>query len=587
MKDFFKFMFASMLGVFLLMVLFSFIFFLVIIGIVAATTSTEVSIPAASVLRIKLDKPIYDRTPKLPLLIDLQVPAKPLGLNDILENIRKAKQDTKIKGILLDVSVIPAGIETIREIREALQDFKTSGKFIIAYSEFYTQGSYYLASVADKVYLYPEGNLTFKGLNAEVTFLKGLLDKLDVKVQVIRHGKFKAATEPLFLDKMSPENKLQLNTLINSIWSTLLDGISSSRNIPVPELNKIADSLSGVTAAGALKYRLVDGLLYGDQLSDTLKKKVSIGEKDDINFVSLEKYANVPSMTGKKAGIRDKIAIIYAYGSISGQEGDDRTIGSARISKALRDAREDDRVKAIVFRINSPGGGVLESDVIWREVVLAAKEKPVVASFGDVAASGGYYIGCACTKIIADPSTITGSIGVFGIIPNFKGLFNNKLGITFDETATNTNSDFISVTKPMSAYQTAIIQREIENIYDSFITKVAEGRKIPKTRVDSIGQGRVWSGTDAKRIGLIDDFGGLDKAVKVAAELANTPDYRIISLPKQKDPLEQFIEQMMDGSSTRILQQELGENYKYWDYFNEVKNMQGIQARLPYLITIN
>ena len=586
MKDFFKFMFASMLGFFLVILLISFLSFGIIAGIIAATTSTSVSVPSNSVLRIRLDKPVFDRTPKLPFLVNLQIPGKTLGLDEILKNIHKAKTDDKIKGILLDISVIPAGIETLREIRNALSDFRRSGKFIIAYSEVYSQSSYYLASVADRVYLYPEGTLIFKGINAEMTFLKGLLDKIDVKVQVVRHGKFKAATEPLFLDKMSPENRLQITTLINSIWNNVVDSISASRRIPVAELNRMADSLSSFSNTTAIQRHLVDGLLYSDQLTDTLKKVLHIAGDREVSYISIEKYSNAPDPSDKKPGRRYKIAVIFASGSIGSGEGDDRNIGSERISKALREAREDDRVKAVVFRINSPGGSALASDVIWREVKLTAKEKPVVASFGDVAASGGYYIGCASTRILADPVTLTGSIGVFGVVPNFKGLFNNKLGITFDRAGTNANSDYVPVTEPLSAYQTAVLQRDIETIYDSFITRVAEGRKMTKEKVDSIGQGRIWSGSDALKIGLIDEFGGMEDAVKAAAKLAGISDYSLLSLPRQKDPLQQFIEEFTDDTHASLLEKELGDNYKYWQYLQEVSRMQGVQARLPFEITI-
>jgi protease-4 len=589
MKEFFKFMFASMLGFVLIMIICSLIFFGVIISLVSISSSDDTTLPDHSVLRLKLDRAVFDRGPKSPAFFDLGEGAfaRHTGLDIILNNLEKAKTDPKIKGILLDISDIPAGISTISEIRNALADFKKSGKFIISYSEVYSQSSYYLASVSDEVCLHPQGILFFKGLNADMVFLKGALDKLDIKMQIIRHGKFKAATEPLFLDKMSPENRQQMTALLSAVWNRILQGISESRGISVTRLNQLADSLTAQGPEIALKSHLVDKLLYKDELIRELRQKLNITEKETISYVSLEKYDKVPDLHKKTGDGKNRIAIIYATGDIGGGEGDDQTIGSERITRAIRKAREDEHVKAIVLRVNSPGGSSLSSDVIWREVVLAAKEKPVVASFGDVAASGGYYIACGATRIVAEPTTITGSIGVFAVVPNIKGLMNNKLGITFDNAKTNANSDFISINGPLPAYQSMILQREIENIYSAFVSRVAEGRHLTPDRVDSIGQGRVWSGTDAMKIGLIDDFGGIDKAVETAAGLAKIKDYRIVSLPEQKDMLEELIGQFLGDREESILEKELGENYKYFRYLKEIQGMKGIQTRLPFEISIN
>jgi protease-4 len=587
MKDFFKFMFASMLGFFLTIILLSIILFTVVVSLVALATTEEISTPRNCVLQIKLDRPVSDRSPKNPIFIDLYSRSRRDGLTDILSNIHKAKNDNNIKGILLDVSIIQAGLSTIDEIRGALIDFKKSGKFIISYSEFYSQGAYYLASVSDRIYLQPQGMILFKGLDAELTFLKGTLDKLDIKMQIIRHGKFKAATEPLFLDKMSPENHRQMSELINNSWGKIVEGISVSRSISIIQLNQIADSLKAENPEDALRYKLVDQLAFRDELLKDLHQKLGLKDKKEINFITLEKYANVPDTHSNFFGKDGKIAVIYATGSIGGGNGNDQSIGSERLSKAFRKAREDNRIKAIVFRINSPGGSALASDVIWREVALTAKEKPVVASFGDVVASGGYYIACASTKILADPTTITGSIGVFGVVPNLKGLFNNKLGITFDEAKTNANSDYISITKPMPAYQVKVLQAEIENIYSSFVAKVAEGRHLSKETVDSIGQGRVWSGKDAKQIGLIDDFGGFERAIEVAVELAKIKNYSLIYLPEQKEPIQELIDQLTGNETQTVLEKEMGEYYKYYQYLKEIQQMKGVQARMPFEISIN
>ena len=577
-----------MLGFLLTIILLSIILFTVVISIVALATTEEVITPRNCILQIKLDRPISDRGPKNSFFMDFRSLTKRDGLTDILKDIHKAKYDDNVKGILLDVSVIPTGLSTISEIRDALIDFKKSGKFIISYSEFYSQGAYYLASVADRIYLQPQGMILFKGLDAEVTFIKGTLDKLDIKMQIIRHGKFKAATEPLFLDKMSPENRKQLSELVDRSWAKIVDGISASRSISIERLNQIADSLKAETPAYALKNNLVDQLAYRDELINDLHQKLGLSKNNkDINIITLEKYSYVPETHYKLTGKDGRIAVIYATGDIAGGNGDDQSIGSERLSKAFRIARLDNRVKAVVFRINSPGGSALASDVIWREVMLTAKEKPVVASLGDVAASGGYYIACPSTKILADPTTITGSIGVFGVVPNLKGLFNNKLGITFDEAKTNTNSDYISVTKPMPGYQVDVLQAEIENIYSSFVSKVAEGRHLTKEKVDSIGQGRVWSGTDAIKIGLIDDFGGYEKAIQTAADLAKMKNYSLIYLPEQKEPIQEIIDQLTGNDAKVAIEKELGEYYQYYQYLKVIQKMKGIQARMPFEININ
>ncbi|MEI6456517.1 MAG: signal peptide peptidase SppA [bacterium] len=586
MKEFFKIMFASMLGTFLTLFLITVFCTGIIAAIVIASSSDEVVISKNTLLHVRLDKQIMDRSPKMPFFSNFNMSNKITGLNDILENFDKAAKDDNIKGIYLDLTSIPAGISTIDEIRDGLIAFKKSGKFIWAYSEAYDQGAYYLATVADKIFLNPEGALLFKGLNSEMPFVKGTLEKLDIKVQIIRHGKFKAATEPLFLDKMSAENRQQITAIITDIWNKIVTGISDTRKISREELNRYADELSVETAQDALKLKFVDQLVYKDELISEIKKKLKIGEKKKIQMVSLEKYTDV-ALHGDGVTKTDKIAVIYAQGSIASGEGDDQSIGSESMSKAIRKAREDDKVKAIVFRVNSGGGSALASDVIWREIDLASKVKPVVASFGDVAGSGGYYIACAATKILADPTTITGSIGVFGVVPNFQGLFNKKLGITFDNAGTNKNSDFIPVMKPLPTYQAMLIQKDVDHIYNVFTAKVAAGRKIPQARVDSIGQGRIWSGTEAKSIGLIDDWGGLTKAIELAAELAKTKSYKLVSLPEQKDPIDQIIDEIFGNEPSAVIRQALGEDYKYYEYIKELREMKGVQARMPFLININ
>lgn len=564
------------------------IIFFIALGIFHSAIKKEVvTVPKNTILHLKLNNQISDRTSNNPMKnFDFNTfkPKYIPGLNDILKDIKKAKTDDHIKGIYLDLSYMPAGIATIEEIRNALTDFKSSGKFIISYSEVYTQKTYYLASVSDKIYLNPQGVLIFKGLNAQMMFLKGTLDKLDIDVQIVRHGKFKSAVEPFMLNKMSKENREQLQTYVSSIWDHIVNNISDSRGIRINKLNEIADNLLIQKPEDAVKYHFIDKLMYKDELLDEFHKQLSTKKNKKISFMSLDKYSYVPSPKIKR--FRNKIAVIYASGSIKSGEGDEQSIGSEKISKVIRKARLDTTVKAVVFRVNSPGGSALASEIIWREVSLTKKVKPVIVSMGNLAASGGYYISCAANKIIASPNTITGSIGVFGIIPNFKGLFNNKLGITFDNVKTNKNSGFISVNRPMTTYEREVLKKEIENVYQTFIKHVAEGRNMTVAAVDKIGQGRVWSGVDAKRIGLIDGFGGLDKAVKIAASMAELKNYRIVSMPKQKLPFVQLIEDITGKKHSSFIKKELGVNYKYYDYLQSISKMKGIQARMPYMINI-
>ena len=588
MKQFFKFMFASMLGTFLTLIISFILFILIIGGAIMASSKPDTSVPRNAILRLTLDAPIPERSLNNPFgdfsfggLGGQQVP----GLYETVNAIKDAKSDSNIKGILLDLGMVPSGMATVEEIRNALLDFKKSGKFIVAYSELYSQKAYYLATVANKVYMNPEGTLDFRGIGGEVMFMKGLMEKLDVQIQVIRHGKFKSAVEPFILDKMSQANKEQTLTYINSLWKQMVVGISQSRGISEAQLNKLADNLSGYTPEVAVKEKMVDQLIYKDQLLQELRTRLNIKNDKDINSITLGKYVlanekNTPEYS------KDKIAIIFASGDIVSGNGDEGTIGSERISKAIRKARLDNNVIAIVLRVNSPGGSALASDVIWREMVLAKKAKPVVVSMGDVAASGGYYISCAASKVFADPNTITGSIGVFGIIPNFQKTLQNKLGITFDKVTTNKHSDFITVTRPLDAEETVIMQGDIERIYKSFIGHVAEGRKTTPAAIDSIGQGRVWSGVDAKRLKLIDEFGGLNNAVDAAAKLAKLNKYNIQTLPAIQDPFTKLIEQLTGDYKDARIQNELGEYYGYFTYLRKLAKAEKIQARLPFEMSV-
>lgn len=585
MGQFFKFTLASILGFILASLLLMFVSFGIIMG-VAASEEEETTVVPNSILKLKLDYPLTDRKVNNPMAwLNMEELGSKPGLDDILKSIEKAATDPNIKGIYISASDIQGGIAQIEEIRNALEKFKESGKFIIAYATGYGQGAYYLASVADEVYLHPEGMILFKGLAAEVMFFKGTLEKLDVDMQVIRHGKFKAAVEPFMLDKMSDANREQNEALINSVWGDILSKISASRNINIDDLNKAADRLSLEDPKTAVELNFVDGIKYPDEISDILKEKTNKGSDDDLEMVSIGGYTNSAYFKDSKPA-KDKIAVIYAAGEIKGGKGDGTYIGERNIREALIKAREDERVKAIVMRVNSPGGSALVSDIIWREVVLTKEEKPVVVSMGNVAASGGYYISCAADYIYAEPTTITGSIGVFGLVPNIGSFMTNKLGVTFDEVATNENSNLMSINKPLSPYQREVIQNSIERVYDSFTGKVAEGRNMAKEDVDRIGQGRVWSGKQALEIGLVDELGGLENAISKAAELAEVETYKLKSLPTQKEPLQEIIESLTGQSTSVFMKYSLGENYKYLQLIKDMENRDVIQARMPFEMEI-
>lgn len=583
MRDFFKYLFASMLGFFLSMVIIFIIFFVVIVGVISSIDEDKsVTVANNSVLFLNLDQAITERTPKNPfgnLPIVGGGEKDGIGLNDLLSSIKRAKTDDNIKCIYLSVSSPNAGFATMREVRNALIDFKKSHKKIIAYSEVYTQGAYYLASTADKVYLNPEGALEFKGFSSELTFFKGTLEKVGVEMQVIRVGNYKSAVEPFILDKMSDYNRKQVTAYVGGLYNTFLTDISQSRDIQKDSLYKIADDLKIREPQDALNFKMVDGLKYKDQILEELKGISGRTKDESVRTVTINDYAKNGLETGSG---KDKIAVIYANGEISGGEGNDNQIGSERISRAIRKARLDDDIKAIVLRVNSPGGSALASDVIWREVLLTKKEKPVIASFGDVAASGGYYIGCAADSIFVQPNTITGSIGVFGIIPNFQNLLTNKLGVTFDGVKTGKYADIMATNRPMTEGERFIIQNELNRIYSGFVSRVADGRKKSKAYIDSIGGGHVWIGTDAVQIGLADRIGSFNDAIKAAAKKAKVKEYKVVEYPDVVDPLKSLVNEGSDKIKTYYTKQELGDNYFIYQQIKKVMASSGIQARMPF-----
>ena len=585
MKQFLKFTLAAaaglMLGVFSIIMIFSII--------AASGGSKEVQLDEPHVLRLELNGAIQDRVEEMPFDLseitgqDVNI----LGLNDILANIKKAKTDENIKGIYIEMGMLSTGFATREEIRNALLDFKESGKFITTYSEIYTQGSYYLASVADYICMYPEGGMELKGLNSTVPFFTNALKKMGIEPQVIRHGKFKSAVEPFMLTEMSDENREQIETYMGSIWEHFLKNVASDRKLTRDRLNEMAENLEIQTTEDAVRLGLVDSLFYRDQFQNHLANLMEQENYDDVNFISLKKYNKVKNENALDKFKKEKVAVIYAQGEIQSGEGSETVIGSERISKAIRKARKDEKVKAIVLRVNSPGGSALASDVIWREMKLANEEKPVVVSMGDVAASGGYYIACASDKIYASPNTITGSIGVFGIMPNLEELMTDKIGITFDNVKTNKFADLGSMNRPLTQEEYDIIQKGVVDVYNTFTSKVAEGRDMSQENVDDIGQGRVWSGSNAIDINLIDEYGGLEAAIAGAAELAELEDYRIYELPEQKDPFQELLEQLEGDMQTSWIKYQLGDQYKYYKTIQDIKHLKGVQARMPYQFVID
>jgi protease-4 len=589
MKQFFKFVFASMVGFFLTSLIIGGIVVLFIVGLVAAAGSEkQVEVEPNSIIHINFTNSIPERTPrKSPLdLLGLEE-NKTIGLNDILANIKRAKNDSNIKGIFLDESYMLSGQATAEEIRNALIDFKKSGKFVIAYSEVYTQGFYYLASVADKVYINPKGIFEFKGFSSQISFFKGALDKLGIEAQVIKVGTYKSAVEPFILTKMSDANRMQVNSYMGSLYDHFLTGISQARHISKDSLFGIANNLKIQFPEDALKYKLVDGLKYRDEVLDELKDRTDVAEKSDLHNVELTDYTGSSDKPEKKES-KNHIAIIYASGEITGGDGDDNTIGSDKISEALRKARLDDKVKAVVLRVNSPGGSSLASDVIWREVYMTKKVKPIIVSMGDLAASGGYYISCAADSIIAEPNTITGSIGIFAIIPNFQKLLNDKLGITFDGAKTGKYADLGDVTRPLSPEERAILQNSVNRGYDEFTKAVADGRHKTQAYINSIGQGRVWTGEQAIKIGLVDRLGNLNDAIKSAARKAGIKNYEVDAYPEQKGLFSKMGNNLSEEMHTRAVKSELGENYVYYEQLkNLTKMLRTPQMRMPYDVVIH
>lgn len=585
MKSFLKYTLATILGIFITGILFTIISF-GILGMMLASTDKPVQVSEHSVLYYKLSAELPERTPSLPFtagdLFSFNLRSV-TGLNDILKNIKKAEKDDNIDGIYIETGLSSPGIAKLEELRNALINFRKSGKFVITYCpDLMLQSVYYLATASDSIFLNPAGSMQFTGLRSEVVYYKDFLEKLGVEVQVIKHGKFKSAVEPFIRNDMSSDNREQLSLFLTTVWSHMLDSISAARGIDTETLNEYADGLLVNSAEAAEELSLIDGLKYEDQVLSLLERlSHRAGKKPRL--VSMTKYSSVPDPSRHRVA-RNKIAVVYAEGNIVMGAGNEMNIGAKRFAKALRKAREDTTIKSIVLRVNSPGGSALASDIIWREVYLAGQEKPVVASMSTYAASGGYYILAPVDTVLAHEVTLTGSIGVFGLIPNAGKLMKNKLGLNFDVEKTNRYADFGSLYRPLTDGERAFITHQIENTYTTFVDHVSEGRHLRPGYVDSIGQGRIWSGVSAKERNLVDVFGGLEDAVNLAAEMADLEEYRIVELPEVENPYQKLLEQLSGNIRMNLIENQLK---KLGLDLPDIKKDGGpVQARLPFSIRV-
>ena len=590
MKEFFRSFFASLLAFFVFCLLLFFIIAGIISGVSQQFDAPKTSVKPNTVLRINTNYAIVEQTQTgMPTGLGLLGinDDQGMGLNDILINIKNAETDDHIKGIYLELGLNQNAYATLQEIRDALEDFKkNSGKFVIAYGEVISQSSYYLGSIADKIYMNPSGAIDFKGLSAHLTFYKGTLDKLGVKTQIFYDGKFKSATEPFRSDKMSEENRLQLEEFLGGLFNENLNEINSSRSKSIEQYKLIADSLLAWHPEEAVRVGLIDELKYFDEVETDLKTRCGLAEDKELEFVTMKDYKT--SFKHKKNADSDgTIAIVYADGTIVDGKADNGFLGSQNFTEMMQEVRNDKTIKAVVLRVNSPGGSAVASDVMWREIEITKKVKPIVVSMGDYAASGGYMISCNANKIYAQPNTLTGSIGVFLIIPEISGFMNDKLGITFDTASTSQYADFPSLTRPFSERERFILQSGVDSTYLNFKRMVATGRNMTVEQVEEIAQGRIWIGAKAKEIGLVDEIGGIDEAIKGAVELSGLKAYEISEYPKQKPSiLDGIITNLTEETAASVKAEQLGILYPHYVAVTELLNRPVIQAKLPYEVVI-
>ena len=585
MKTFLKMLLASILGGLLLL----FIFFVVIASL-ASFGDEKPELQEASILKIDLNKVVLDRAQENPFssIDPLNMrPNEAVGLNSLLATLQKAQKDDKIEGIFLEGGIPLSGSATLREYRNALQTFADSGKFIYGYTDVMTQTGIYLTSVVDSFFVNPEGIVEWKGLNASVTYYKEATEKLGVEPVVLRAtgNRFKSAVEPFLRDDMSPENRMQLSTLLNSVWDTYLKEIALAKKTSIDKLNTLADSLL-TNPKIAAKHGLIAGTLYEDEIMDKMRRRMEVEDVKDLNFVSFKDYADGVNYNGNGSYGDAEIAIVYAQGGIEMGKGSNTAVGAETTAKAIRQARKDEDIKAIVLRVNSPGGSALASEIIWREVDLARKAKPVIASMGNVAASGGYYIACYADTIVAQPNTITGSIGAFGIFFTAQELMNEKMGVNIETVKTNHFGDLGTIDRDITPAEKQRLIKQVDRIYNTFLQRVATGRNMPLAMVDSLGQGRVYSGKNARNLNLVDVLGGLNKAVEIAGTKAGLEKYRIVEYPKLKDPIEKLLEDLGASVKADIVTEVLGENHKHYRNLKEALEQQGLKTHMGYHIEI-
>ena len=579
---------AVIVGLFIFSIV-SFLIFFGIIGMIAASSDKEVTVEENTILHLNLNgRMLVERTSEEDLafgsFLDPFGGDMNAGLVNLKKAISEAKTNESIKGIYLNTGLIVAGQANLLELREALIDFKESGKFIVAYDEAYSEGGYFLASVADEIYLNPLGGIDFNGFASEGIFLKGFFEKVGIKPEVFRVGEFKSAVEPFILDKMSPENRLQTQYFLDDINNHAVKLIAESRGMAVDSLMKVNNQMLVRKPKDAVNYGLATALKYEDEVHSILKEKLGLTEDDQISTINATDLGSMAK--SKNITSKNRIAVILAEGDIV--DGDvEGAISSEKFAKEIREARKDDDIKAIVLRVNSPGGSILASEVIWREMSEAKKAKPVIVSMGEVAASGGYYISAPADTIVAQPNTITGSIGIFGLMFNVQELINDKLGVTTDVVSTGQLSDFMNMARPLTEVERTIIQSGVEDGYETFITRVAEGRGMHPDSVKKVASGRVWTGTQAKERGLVDVLGGLDTAIEIAAaKIGAGDDYRVVYFPEKKPWFEEFMNSFTDQVQARVLQAQLGDQYPLYQKVQKLKHYQGVQVRMPQDITI-
>jgi len=584
MKQFLKFTLATIVGLFISFIFLGAIMAFSFIGLVSSAWKNTVSVKSNSVLELNINYDVPERTPNSFMAVfSTNDELSTLGLDDILPMINNAKKDTKIKGIYLKTNLNNTGYATALEIRNALADFKKTGKFIYASAPYYDEKNYYLASIADSIFIEKSGGILMNGISANLMFYKGALEKMGVEMQIIKVGAYKGAVETFSRKDLSPENREQISVYINHLYRTVLNSISESRHIDTAKLHNAFNNFTIQTPSQAIAFGLIDKMAYNDEIQSIIKSKLKIKAKEDLNIIKANAYTKTDFNFDKDVKeSKDKIAVIYAVGEIIDGEGSDETAGSITLSKAIAKAREDKNIKAIVLRVNSPGGSSLASDIIMRELLLCKGIKPIVVSMGDVAASGGYYISAMADSIIAMPNTITGSIGVFGLFPNMQGLLKDKIGITFESVKTGQYSDFGRVDRPLNETDRMYLQSMVNRIYDDFTSLVEKGRKMDSVTVEGLAQGRVWTAKDAIANKLVDSYGGINDAIKIAAYKANLKNYSLVSFPKQEDPFTKFFNNGANTMMENKMKQDLGIFFTYYKTLQTSVHTQGFQMRLPY-----